>query len=335
MRDVQSLWWAAGGRPHAARARTSTISTECYDVLLARPGGAAPRDRVAPATCCGSRTRTRAAAAGWRTDADVFMADIAAAGADRCLARRRGTGGASAAPPAASRRRSRPASCCVDGEIELSADADPGQGPDVGAARPRSRPHDRGARIGRPTASTASTAEVAGVARSRGRSARSTSWSALLLEGHRAIPVLESLDQRGLVSRMLPEWEPVRSQAAAQRVPPLHRRPAPLGGGRERVPSSSTWSRDPTCSCSARLFHDLGKGYPGDHTDVGMELVALDRARSSASPSADVEILVTARPAPPAAARRGDAPRPVRSGHDPPRSPTRWRRSTCSTCSTR
>ena len=35
---------------------------------------------------------------------------------------------------------------------------------------------------------------------------------ALLLEGHRAIPVLEALDQRELFSRLLPEWEPVRSK---------------------------------------------------------------------------------------------------------------------------
>src|SRR5690606_34716710 len=35
---------------------------------------------------------------------------------------------------------------------------------------------------------------------------------ALLLEGHRAIPVLETLDQRELLTRLLPEWGPVRSK---------------------------------------------------------------------------------------------------------------------------
>ena len=35
---------------------------------------------------------------------------------------------------------------------------------------------------------------------------------ALLLEGHRAIPVLETLDQAGLLSRILPEWQAVRSK---------------------------------------------------------------------------------------------------------------------------
>ncbi|MFN9982288.1 MAG: [protein-PII] uridylyltransferase, partial [bacterium] len=35
---------------------------------------------------------------------------------------------------------------------------------------------------------------------------------ALLLEGEAAIPVLESLDQRNLLVKVLPEWAPVRSK---------------------------------------------------------------------------------------------------------------------------
>ena len=35
---------------------------------------------------------------------------------------------------------------------------------------------------------------------------------ALLLEGHAAVPVLESLDQRDLLVRVLPEWAPVRAK---------------------------------------------------------------------------------------------------------------------------
>ena len=34
----------------------------------------------------------------------------------------------------------------------------------------------------------------------------------LLSQGHRAIDVLESLDQRGILVRLLPEWQPVRSR---------------------------------------------------------------------------------------------------------------------------
>ena len=40
------------------------------------------------------------------------------------------------------------------------------------------------------------------------------------------------------------------------------------------------------------LLHDLGKGYPGDHTEVGIELVQRARHRDSASPEHDVDVLV-------------------------------------------
>ena len=55
----------------------------------------------------------------------------------------------------------------------------------------------------------------------------------LLLSGPPAVGIIEALDQRGLWTRVLPEWEHTRSQPAAQRLPPLHGRPAP-GGGRRR-----------------------------------------------------------------------------------------------------
>ena len=94
----------------------------------------------------------------------------------------------------------------------------------------------------------------------------------LLLCGHDAIPVLEALDQRGLWVKVLPEWAPNRArpqrnayhrftvdrhlwEAAAQAARLAHRVPRPdllvLGA----------------------LFHDIGKGYPGDHSEVGVDLV--------------------------------------------------------------
>ena len=39
------------------------------------------------------------------------------------------------------------------------------------------------------------------------------------------------------------------------------------------------------------LLHDIGKGFPGDHTDVGMEVVRTSR-RAWASPPEDVDVLV-------------------------------------------
>ena len=55
---------------------------------------------------------------------------------------------------------------------------------------------------------------------------------ALLLEGPRAIPVLESLDQAELFSRMLPGVGAGSVSSATQRVPPVHRRSPSVGGSR-------------------------------------------------------------------------------------------------------
>ena len=101
---------------------------------------------------------------------------------------------------------------------------------------------------------------------------------ALLLEGERAIPVLESLDQRNLLVRVLPEWAPVRSRpqrnAFHRYTVDRHLWQAVANAARlvDRV------SR-PDLLVLGALFHDLGKGYPGDHTEVGVELFATIGAR--------------------------------------------------------
>lgn len=93
---------------------------------------------------------------------------------------------------------------------------------------------------------------------------------ALLLEGEAAIPVLESLDQRNLIVRFLPEWEPVRSKPqrnAFHRFTVdrhLWQTAANAAGFVERVAR-------PDLLVLGALFHDIGKGYPGDHTEVGIE----------------------------------------------------------------
>jgi [protein-PII] uridylyltransferase len=94
----------------------------------------------------------------------------------------------------------------------------------------------------------------------------------LLLTGHAAIPVIEALDQVGLVHRMIPEWEPIRSRPQRNAY---HRftvdrhlceAAANAAGLADRVDR-------PDLLVLGALFHDIGKGYPGDHTEVGIELV--------------------------------------------------------------
>jgi [protein-PII] uridylyltransferase len=91
---------------------------------------------------------------------------------------------------------------------------------------------------------------------------------ALLGAGRSAIPVWDSLEAAGLIVQWLPEWEPVRYRP--QRTP-VHRHTvdrhlveaaAVAAGFTRRV------SR-PDLLLLAALFHDLGKGGPGDHSETG------------------------------------------------------------------
>jgi len=96
---------------------------------------------------------------------------------------------------------------------------------------------------------------------------------ALLLEGEAAIAVFESLDQRNLLVRVLPEWAPVRSKPQRNA---FHRFTVDRHLWQTVANAASIMDRvsRPDLLVLGALFHDLGKGYPGDHTDVGVELFA-------------------------------------------------------------
>ena len=94
----------------------------------------------------------------------------------------------------------------------------------------------------------------------------------LLLTGHDAIPILESLDQRGLWVRILPEWAPNRSRPQRNAY---HRFTVDRHLWEATANASDLADRvsRPDLLVLGALFHDIGKGYPGDHNDVGVELV--------------------------------------------------------------
>jgi [protein-PII] uridylyltransferase len=95
----------------------------------------------------------------------------------------------------------------------------------------------------------------------------------LLSAGPNTIGVIEALDQRGLVHRVLPEWEPTRSRpqrnAYHRFTVDRHLCEAAVNA----AALTATVARPDLLVVGAWL-HDLGKGYPGDHTEVGMELMA-------------------------------------------------------------
>jgi [protein-PII] uridylyltransferase len=97
------------------------------------------------------------------------------------------------------------------------------------------------------------------------------SFVGLLLSGRPAIPVIESLDQRGIWERFLPEWTAVRARPQRN---PYHRFTVDrhlLETAANAARLASSVERADLLVTSA-LLHDLGKAGHGDHTSAGVRL---------------------------------------------------------------
>ena len=112
----------------------------------------------------------------------------------------------------------------------------------------------------------------------------------LLAAGPPAVAVLEALDQVGLLVRLIPEWESVRSKPQRNSY---HR----FTVDRhliEAAAAAATLTRRvarPDLLLLGALLHDIGKGLPGDHTEVGMQVVA-ELGPRLGLPPAEVDVLV-------------------------------------------
>jgi [protein-PII] uridylyltransferase len=115
-------------------------------------------------------------------------------------------------------------------------------------------------------------------------------FSGLLLAGRAAIEVIEDLDQFDLMVRLLPEWESVRAQPQRN---VLHT----FTVDRHLCEAAANASElidevaRPDLLVLGALLHDIGKGYPGDHTEVGMVKISTIAGRMGYSGS-DVAVLV-------------------------------------------
>ena len=284
LRDVHSLWWAqAGGM--VIRGDDLEALDECYATLM--------RARVGLHRSAGRRGdvlrlegQDAAAASAGYSDADEMMADISAAArtiawlADENWGRlgRVGDGRPMVIAPGID---------LVEGEIELAEGADPAGDPTL-VLRVAQAAARNGARIGRRSLDLL-TAEMPDWPETWPAGAVDD-LVALLLEGHAAIPVLESLDQRALIERILPEWRPVRSRPQRNAY---HRFTVDrhLWEAAANVSEFADRVQRPDLLVLGALFHDIGKGYPGDHTVVGMSLVRDHIGPRLGLGEADIDVL--------------------------------------------
>jgi [protein-PII] uridylyltransferase len=270
--DVRGELHRMAGRP-ADVLRAQDRQSAADALGLAEPGSDRPTgDAVLRAVNEAARTLAYATDVGWRRVA-------AAQPEPRSLLRRirparlgvplAGTGLVRVGTGAASARVPLAADVVLqDGEVVLARDADPWADPGLllrvaRAAATADRPIA-------PHALSRLVTECAALPEPWPAAARSD-FVALLGTGVRAIGALEALDQHGLLSRLIPEWEAVRFAAQHN---PVHR----FTVDRHLVETAvraGEWTAEvgrPDLLLVGALLHDIGKGRPGDHSVVGAVL---------------------------------------------------------------
>jgi [protein-PII] uridylyltransferase len=292
LRDVHAQHWAEAARrilledDHAALAAAYDVLLDVRVALHRRTGKGSDRLLL--------QEQDGIAADLGYADADALMAEVAAAARtiawtsdetwERILSSVKGPRGRSA--PAD--RHVAPGVVIRDGVVELTADADPLVDPVV-VLRAAAAAAEGGIRISR-SAVDRLAVEAAPLGDPWPEEAR-LAFVRLLGAGAAAIPVIETLDQRGLMTRTLPEWEAVRNrpQRNAYHRFTVDRHLCEAAAEAARLTSRV---RRPDLLLVAALLHDIGKGSPGDHSEAGVELVERIGPRMGFPPD-DVAVLKT------------------------------------------
>lgn len=111
----------------------------------------------------------------------------------------------------------------------------------------------------------------------------------LFMAGRGAIAVIEALDHKGIWERLVPEWREVRCkpQRNAYHTFTVDRHLCEAA-----VNASELIDRvdRPDLLVVGALLHDIGKGFPGDHTEVGTGVVETMATRMGYAPD-DVAVL--------------------------------------------
>ena len=115
-------------------------------------------------------------------------------------------------------------------------------------------------------------------------------FAELFLTGRPAIGVVEDLDHFEIMSKILPEWEAVRGhpQRNVMHTFTVDRHLCEAAANAAAL--ADRVSR-PDLLVIGALLHDIGKGFPGDHTEVGIEIIGRIASRMG-YPDEEVGVLV-------------------------------------------
>ncbi len=290
LRDVHALRWAGSARSQMWQGDDPVLE-EAYSALLSarvelhrrtrRPGDRLlleEQDAVAAALhdeSADSLMHRLAAAArtiAWRSDDAWHRIDASLSGPVGWRARRDKEIG--------------PGLLLREAEVHVTADADPVADPSL-VLRAAAAAAAADTRITR--SSLDRLAATAGPIPAPWPDDVRTALVELLLTGHHAIPVIEALDQMGLWALVLPEWDAVRSKPQRNAY---HRFTVDrhLIEAAANAAALVAHTERPDLLLLGALLHDIGKGYPGDHTAVGIDLLATMGPRMGLPP-ADVAVL--------------------------------------------
>ncbi len=295
LRDVHTLRWAETAR-RTLRDDDHQALAAAFDVLLStrielhrRTGKASDRLLL--------QDQDAVAAALGDADADVLMARVSAAARtvawtsddtwDRIRSSLQGPMGRMAARD----RSAGPGLILREGRIELGPDADPAHDPGL-VLRAAAAAATAGTHLSR-SALDLLAAEAVGPGDPWTDEAR-RSLVTLLGAGRAAILVLEALDQKGLLVRLLPEWSAVssRPQRNAYHTFTVDRHLCEAAAGAAALTGRVA---RPDLLLVGTWLHDLGKGFVpelgDDHALTGVEVVGRVAKRMGFPPD-DVAVLV-------------------------------------------
>jgi [protein-PII] uridylyltransferase len=173
-----------------------------------------------------------------------------------------------------------------DGEVYLARDADPAKDPmlvlRVAAAAAQAGLPIGGSTLRRLAAQSAPMPEP-------WPEAARNALVATLGAGRGAIAVIEALDQAGLMVGLMPEWANVRCKPQHNAVHQFTVDRHLVEAAAEAAAFTRRVTR-PDLLLLGGLLHDIGKGFPGDHTDAGVAVVPVIAARLGL-PEPDIAVL--------------------------------------------